>query len=67
MHYPHIVPVIRNFDYAIAASLGRQFMMTSSNADIFRVTVLFCATGEFPSQKPVTLSFDVLFDLCLNK
>ena len=25
------------------------------------------ATGEFPSQRPVTLSFDVFFDLCLHK
>ena len=25
------------------------------------------AIGEFPSQRPVTLSFDVFFDLCLNK
>ena len=24
-------------------------------------------TGEFPSQKPVTRSFDVFFDLRLNK
>ena len=24
-------------------------------------------TGEFPTQRPVTLSFDVFFDLCLNK
>ena len=24
-------------------------------------------TGEFPSQRPVMWSFDVLFDLCLNK
>ena len=24
-------------------------------------------TGELPSQRPVTRSFDVLFDLCLNK
>ena len=24
-------------------------------------------TGEFPSQRPVTWSFDVFFDLCLNK
>ena len=23
--------------------------------------------GEFPSQKPVTWSFDIFFDLCLNK
>ena len=32
----------------------------------------FCAgnspvTGEFPTQRPVTRSFDVFFDLCLNK
>ena len=25
------------------------------------------ATGEFPSQRPVTRSFDVFFDLGLNK
>ena len=25
------------------------------------------ATGEFPSPRPVTRSFDVFFDLCLNK
>ena len=23
--------------------------------------------GEFPAQRPVTRSFDVFFDLCLNK
>ena len=36
-------------------------MMKSSNGNIFRVT------GEFPSQRSVTRSFDVFFDLCLNK
>ena len=45
--------------------------LTASNGHIFRVTVL-CAgnspvTGEFPSQRPVTRSFDVFFDLRLNK
>ena len=25
------------------------------------------ASGEFPAQSPVTRSFDVFFDLCLNK
>ena len=24
-------------------------------------------TGEFPTQRPVTRSFDVFFDLCMNK
>ena len=46
-------------------------MMTSSNGNIFRVTgplcVEFTGPGEFPSQMPVTRSFDVFFDLRLNK
>ena len=42
-----------------------QFMMTSSNGNIFRVTDHLC--GEFPVQRPVTRSFDVFFDLLLNK
>ena len=48
--------------------LGR-FMMTSSNGGIFRVTGSLCRefTGEFPSQRPVTGSFDVSFDLGLHK
>ena len=47
------------------------FTMTSSNGNIFRVTGHLCGnspvTGEFPAQRPVTPSFDVLFDLRLNK
>ena len=43
-------------------------MMTSSNGNIFCVTgPLSLVTGEFPSQRPVTRSFDVFFDLRLNK
>ena len=46
-------------------------MMTSSNGNIFRVTGPLCGEftgpGEFPAQRPVTRSFDVFFDLCLNK
>ena len=46
-------------------------MMTSSNGNIFRVTGPLCGefTGpeEFPTQRPVTRSFDVFFDLRLNK
>ena len=38
----------------------------------FSALLAFCAgnspvTGEFPTQRPVTRSFDVFFDLCLNK
>ena len=46
-------------------------MMTSSNGNIFRVTGPLCGEfagpGEFPAQRPVTRSFDVFFDLRLNK
>ena len=45
-------------------------MMTSSDGIIFRVTGHLgnsTVTGEFPSQRPVTRSFDVFFDLHLNK
>ena len=45
-------------------------MMTSSNGNIIRVTGHLCGkppvTGEFPTQRPVTRSFDVFFDLRLN-
>ena len=46
-------------------------MITSSNGNIFRVTGPLCGEftgpGEFPRQRPVTRSFDVVFDLRLNK
>ena len=44
-------------------------IMTSSSGNIFRVTVPLWeeSTGRFPSPRPVTRSFDILFDLRLNK
>ena len=49
----------------------KAYMMTSSNGNIFRVTGPLCGKftgpGEFPTQRPVTRSFDVFFDLRLNK
>ena len=52
-------------------SLPWHNMMTSSNGNII-VSLAICAgnspvTGEFPAQRPVTQSFDVYFDLRLNK
>ena len=43
-------------------------IITSSSGNIFRVTgpVWGEVTGWFPSQRPVTRSFDVFFDLHLN-
>ena len=39
--------------------------------NIFRITDLLCrnspVSGEFPAQRPVTRSFDVFFDLRLNR
>ena len=46
-------------------------MMTSSNGNIFRVTGPLCGEftgpGEFPTQRPVTRSFDIFFDRRLNE
>ena len=46
-------------------------MVTSSNGNIFRITGPLCGEstglGEFPTQRPVTQSFDVFFDMRLNK
>ena len=46
-------------------------MMTSFNGNIFRVTGPLCGEftgpGDFPTQRPVTRSFDVFLDLRLNK
>ena len=45
-------------------------MMTSSKGNIFCVTGPLrgeSTTGGFPSQRPATMSFDVFFDMRLNK
>ena len=51
--------------------LGTFCMMTSLNGNIFRVTGPLCgeftSPGEFPLQRPAAQSFDVFFDLSLNK
>ena len=55
----------------LCSSLPNSHMMTSSNGNIFRVTGPLCGEftgpGEFPTQRPVTRSFDLFFDLRLNK
>ena len=65
-------------EHSPPTSIFPVFMMTSWNGNIFRVTDL-CAgnspmtagnspvTGEIPSHRSVTRSFDVFFDLRLNK
>ena len=54
----------------ISLTINPYSMMASSNGNIFRVTGHLC--GEFcprliPAQRSVTWSFDVFFDLRLNK
>ena len=67
MHWRHQEPVHQQ---AWHCPQSRN-MMTSSNGNIFRVTghlcVEFTGPGEFHAQRPVTRSFDVFFDLRLNK
>ena len=41
--------------------------MTSSNGNIFRFTGHLCGEFTGPTQRPVTRSFDVFFDLRLNE
>ena len=75
----HLYPIPGNADwlcnwcqqYTSHCLRKYSFMMTSSYGNIFRVTGPLCGAftgpGEFPAQKPVTRSFDVFFDLRLNK
>ena len=67
---PHYWPFIKGI-YSSPKYKIVPFMMTPSNGNIFRVIGHFAGnspvTSEFPSQRPVTQSFDVFFDLRLNK
>ena len=76
----HICHLSKRFNYRLwheryelirLVGISKVFMMTSSNGNIFRVTGPLCGEftgpGEFPTQRPVTRSFDVYFDLRPNK
>ena len=56
---------------AVSATITFGHMMMSSNGNIFSVTGPLCGEftgpGEFPTQRPVTRSFVVFFDLRLDK
>ena len=62
-HLPSNSQIRRPVAHLWRRGMGRlcEFIMTFSNGNSFRVT------GEFTAQRPVTRSFDVLFDLRLNK
>ena len=63
------VAILTDVSYRQDSENNDKCMMTSSNGNTFRVTGPLCwkVTGEFRSQRPVTRSFDVFFDLHLNK
>ena len=61
----------RNYGQEPVQDKSIRNMMTSSNGSISALLAL-CAgnspvPGEYPAQRPVTRSFDVFFDLRLNK
>ena len=64
-------PLADGYFFVGCALENVMYMMTSSNGNIFRVTGPLCGEftgpGDFPAQRPVTRSFDVFFDLRLNK
>ena len=67
----HTQPIVYALIWFRLQPANTFYMMTSSNGNIFRVTGPLCGEftgpGEFPTQRPVTRSFDVFFDLRLNK
>ena len=69
----NVIPSVNSFHIIVItlSPLHYGFMMTSSNGTIVRVTGHLCGEftgpGEFPAQRSVTPSFDVFFDLRLNK
>ena len=71
LHYTFYLDVITYISPNPDAGLFDHCMMTSPKGNIFRVTGPLCGEftgpGEFPTQRPVTRSFDVFFDLRLNK
>ena len=64
-----------NYDYfTVRYSTSKELCTSwwSHQMETFSALLALCVgnslvTGEFPSQRPVTQSFDVFFDLCLNK
>ena len=65
-HWEYVCCSIWHPPKRILNSKSLEIMMTSSNGNIFRVTG-HSVPGEFPAQRPVTRSFDVFFDMSLNK
>ena len=69
-HCLHVAILAGNY-LGLCVKPIQYIMMTSSNGNILRVTGHlygeFTGRGEFPTHGPVTRSFNVFFDLRLNK
>ena len=64
-------PYVWSHMYLYVGLITDAVMMLSSNGTFFALLALGAGNSpvidEFPSKRPVTWSFDVFFDLCLNK
>ena len=60
-------PIHITYHHVVQASAGGCVMMTSFSSSLALCAGNSPVTGGFPSQRPVTQSFDVFFDLHLNK
>ena len=71
-NYGHVVvPLLGELIYQ-SLSQERKWPWRRHQVETFSALLALCVgnslvTGEFPSQRLVTRSFDVFFDLCLNK
>ena len=70
--YVHVFQCVLCCTYILACALSEMTTWWRHQMETFSVLLAICAgnspvTGEFTSQKPVTRSFDVFFDLHLNK
>ena len=69
--YLHI-PLVYNVSIAVISYTLYDFTWWRHQMETFSALLVLCArnslvTNEFPTQRPLTLSFDVFFDLLLNK
>ena len=71
-NFHHIWIVMEKMLVKWAPGLQKAWTWWRHQMETFSVLLALCVgnspvTGEFPSQRPVTWSFDVFFDLCVNK
>ena len=64
-YYPRLRK--RTLTRADCSQRGWPRMVFLSHDDVIKWKHLMMVPGEFPAQRPVTQSFDVFVDLCLNK